>query len=96
MGCAADRQTVTYGDLARRINRGGPNRLAGPLDLVTRWCQHHDVPAITCLVVEQATRLPAPGFSAVSKDEIPREQQRVWEFDWYVILPPTIKELAET
>jgi hypothetical protein len=24
-----------------------------------------------------------------------REQGRVWEFDWYAILPPTIEELAE-
>ena len=96
MGCAADRQTVSYDDLARRINRGGPNLLARPLDLITRWCQQHSVPAIASLVVEQGTGLPAPGFSAVSKDEIPREQERVWEFDWYGILPPTIEELAET
>lgn len=67
MGCAADRQTVTYSDLARRINRGGPNLLARRLDLITRWCQHHSVPAIASLVVEQATGLPAPGFSVVAK-----------------------------
>jgi hypothetical protein len=96
MGCAADRQTVTYDDLARRINRDGPNLLARPLELVTRWCQRHSVPAIASLVVEQATGLPAPGFFFISKDDIPREQERVWEFDWYGILPPTIKELAET
>ena len=95
MGCAADRQTVTYDDLARRINRGGPNILVRPLDLVTRWCQHHSLPAITSLVVEEATGLPAPGYSAVSEDEISREQERVWEFDWYGIFPPTIEELAE-
>ena len=69
MGCAADRQTVTYEDLARRINRGGPNLLARPLDLITRWCQRHSVPAIASLVVEQATGLPAPGFAAVTRDE---------------------------
>jgi hypothetical protein len=95
MGCAADRQTVTYDDLARRIDRGGPNLLARPLDLITRWCQHHRVPAIASLVVEQATGLPAPGFAAVSRDEIPREQERVWAFDWYAIFPPTIEELVE-
>ena len=96
MGCAADRQTVTYEDLARRINRGGPNLLARPLDLITRWCQRHSVPAIASLVVEQATGLPAPGFAAVTRDEIPHEQERVWDFDWFGILPPTIEELAES
>jgi hypothetical protein len=63
--------------------------------LVTRWCQRHSLPAIAALVVEQATRSPTPGFAVVSKDEIPREQERVWDFDWYGIVPPTIEELAE-
>ena len=95
-GCAADRQTVTYEDLARRIDRGGPNLLARPLNLITRWCQRHSLPAIASLVVEQATGLPAPGFAAVTRDEIPHEQERVWDFDWFGILPPTIEELAES
>ncbi len=94
IGCAADRQTVTYDALARRIKRGGPNRLAKPLALITRWCEHHSLPALASLVVEQATGLPAPG-AAVSRDEIPREQERVWAFDWYAIFPPTIEELVE-
>jgi hypothetical protein len=47
------------------------------------------------LVVEQPTGLPAAGFDAVSRDEIPREQERVWAFDWYEFFPPTIEELAE-
>ena len=95
IGCAADRQTVTYDALARRIKRGGPNLLAEPLALTTRWCQQHSLPALASLVVEQTTGLPAPGFVAISRDEIPHEQERVWEFDWYAILPPTIEELAE-
>ena len=69
IGCAADRQTVTYDALARRIKRGGPNLLAKPLALITRWCQHHSLPALASLVVEQATGLPARGFAAVSRDE---------------------------
>ena len=95
IGCAADHQTVSCDALARRIKRGGPNLLAKPLGLITRWCQHHRLPALASLVVEQATGLPALGFAAVSKDEIPREQERVWAFDWYAILPPTIEELME-
>jgi hypothetical protein len=95
IGCAADRQTVTYDALARRIKCGGPNLLAKPLALITRWCQHHSLPALASLVVEQATGLPALGFAAVGRDEIPREQERVWAFDWYAIFPPTIEELVE-
>jgi hypothetical protein len=79
----------------RRIKRGPPNLLAKPLALITRWCQHQSLPALASLVVEQATGLPAPGFAAVSRDQIPREQERVWAFDWYAIFPPTIEELVE-
>jgi hypothetical protein len=82
IGCAADRQTVTYDDLARRINRGGPNLLARPLDLITRWCQQHGVPAIASLVVEQATALPAPGFAAVSKDEVGQATEKFKKRHW--------------
>jgi molecular chaperone IbpA len=34
-------------------------------------------------------------LDAVGRDEIPREQERVWDFDWYTILPPPIEELVE-
>jgi hypothetical protein len=95
IGCAADHQTVTYDAIARRIKRGGPDLMANPLALITRWCQQHGLPALACLVVEGTTGLPAPGFAAIGRGEIHREQERVWEFDWYAILPPTIEELAE-
>lgn len=95
MGCAADRQTVTYDDLGHRIDRGGPSLLAGPLELIARWCQQHSLPAITSLVVEQATGQPGPGFTTVNRDEIHHEQERVWAFDWYGLFPPTIAELVE-
>lgn len=95
LGCAADRQTVTYDVLALRIKRGGPNLLTEPLALIARWCQKHGLPALTSLVVEQETGLPAADFVAVSREGISREQERVWVFDWFAIVPPTIEELVE-
>ena len=62
---------MTYGELARQIKRGGPNLLAKPLELLTRWCKTNGLPAMASLVVEDATGLPAPGFTAVSRSEIP-------------------------
>jgi hypothetical protein len=95
IGRAADRQTATYAALSQQIMRGGPNLLAKPLDLLTQWCKSHGIPALASLVVEQTTGLPAPGFTAVSRDEIPAEQERVWDFDWFAIHPPTIEELSQ-
>jgi hypothetical protein len=95
IGCAADRQTVTYGALAQRVKRGGPNLLKEPLDCITRWCTRHGLPQLASLVVEQSTGMPAPGFTAVAHSEIPTEQERVWTRDWFSFFPPTIEELAQ-
>ena len=95
IGCAADRQTVTYDALERRMKRGDPNLLAEPLDLITRWCQSHELPALASLVVEEGIGLPAPDFTASSREEIPQEKERVWERDWFSFFPPTIEELEE-
>jgi hypothetical protein len=94
IGRAADRQIVTYGQLSQQIKRGGPNLLAQPLNLLTHWCQAHGLPTLTSIVVEQATGLPAPGFGSVTRSEIPNEQAKVWDFDWFAIHPPTTEELA--
>jgi hypothetical protein len=85
IGCAADRKTVTYEELSRQIKRRGPNLLARSLDLLTQWCKASGLPALASLVVERSTGLPAPGFTAVSRGEIPAEQERAWDFDWFAI-----------
>jgi hypothetical protein len=94
IGCAADRQTVTYGELATRIKRGGPNLLSEPLDCITRWCTRNGLPQLASLVVEESTSRPAPGFTAVVPSEVPAEQEKVWARDWYSFFPPTLEELA--
>jgi hypothetical protein len=94
IGRAADRQVLTYGQLSQQIKRGDLNFLTKPLGLLTHWCQINGLPALVSLVVEQATGLPAPGFTAASRSEIPAEQVRVWDFDWFGIHPPAIEELT--
>jgi hypothetical protein len=94
IGCAARNETMTYGELAKWVKRGGPNLLSKPLDLLTVWCKANGLPALASLVVEQSTGLPAPGFTVVLRADIPAEQKRVWECDWFSFLPPTATELA--
>jgi hypothetical protein len=95
IGCAADQHTMTYGELAKRIKRGGPNLMSEPLDCITRWCKRNDLPQLASLVVERMTGMPAPGFTAVARSEIPAEHERVWAHDWFAFLPPTIEDLAQ-
>jgi hypothetical protein len=70
-------------DQTRRSEPSGQNSMV----------QDNGLPALTSLVVQEATGLPAPGFTAVSRSEIPDEQKRVWDYDWFAILPPTVEEL---
>ena len=95
IGCAYHGETITYGQLAAAINRGSPNLLAQPLDCLTRWCTHNGQPQIASLVVESGTGMPAPDFTAVTRDQIPSEHEKIWAHDWFSFLPPTIMELAE-
>jgi hypothetical protein len=53
------------------------------------------LPALAALVVEHSTGMPAPGFAAVARKDIARAQSRVWEFDWFSIIPPAVEDLAE-
>lgn len=95
IGCAFRSETITYGQLAAAVNRGGPNLMAQPLDALTRWCTRFDQPHIASLVVETATAMPGLGFTAVPREMIAAEQEKVWSHDWFGHFPPTINELAE-
>jgi hypothetical protein len=39
--------------------------------------------------------MPAPGFTAVARDSVAAEQEKVWAHDWFAHFPPTIDELAK-
>jgi hypothetical protein len=88
IGCAYRAEKITYGVLSAAVDRGGPNLLAEPLDCITRWCTRNGLPQLASIVVEMATGLPAPGFTAVARDAIIVEQQKVWAYDWFAHFPP--------
>ena len=95
IGCAYRAETISYGELAGAVDRGGPNLMAQPLDCLTRWCARTRQPQIASLVVEQETGLAAPGSDVVPRNLIPAEQEKVWTHDWFAQFPPSIEELAE-
>jgi hypothetical protein len=92
--CAARGEPATVDDLAQRAKQGERARLTGPLALVSNWCQANGLPALTSIVVETLTESPPPNFKAVPRAGIPREQEKVWAFDWYAIFPPAVSELT--
>jgi hypothetical protein len=86
--CAARGETMTYEDLARRAHQEDKGLLTPPLDLVAGWCKANGLPALTSLVVETVTGKPPNGVEAAA------EQERVREYDWFAIFPPSVAELT--
>ena len=94
IGAAQRHEIITYGDLGPMLGhvRGGAF-LAQQLGPLMAWCVRNKLPALTSLVVNRQTGIPGEGLSTVGENDFPAEQQRVFEYDWYSIYPPSLKEL---
>ena len=92
--CAARGETVTYEELAQRAHQQDKGLLTSPLDLVAEWCKAAGLPPLTLLVVETVTETPAPGVGAARKGNVAVEQDKVREYDWFAIFPPSVAELT--
>jgi len=93
---ATRRETATYTQLNDKIDRGGARFLAHSLGHLMRWCKNNNLPGLTSLVVDNETGLPAEGLTTVEPDKFPAEQQKVFRYDWFSHLPPTIDELGKS
>jgi hypothetical protein len=92
--CAARGETVTYEELAQRAHQANKGLLTSPLDLVAAWCRANGLPALTLLVVESMTGKPAPSVDATYNGNVAPEQDKVREYDWFAIFPPSVAELT--
>jgi len=96
IGLAANRQTITYGGLARRMGytnpKGGAQHIAQHLWPLLYWAEREQLPLISVLVVNTKTGLPG-WRGPFSGEEAAAETQRVFNYDWAAIYPPTIEEL---
>jgi hypothetical protein len=97
VGLAWNRQTVTYGDLSRHqmLNYGTGGILDRPLGCIMGWCFEGGLEPLTVLVVRDDTGVPGIGLTTVADGNWPAAQQRVFAFNWFSILPPTLDELRE-
>jgi hypothetical protein len=96
IGCAFNRQTVTYGDLAKLMyGKKAAGVLAQVLGHVAFFCQEHRLPALTAIVVGH--KRGTPGHSIpLNAEQLDSEREAVYAFggQWFDIVPPTPDEFS--
>lgn len=76
---AKNRQVLTYEIIARSI--GVPTRTAGKyLRPIQGYCRQRRIPLLNTLVVDKNRGVPGNQFIAAKY--VPREQAKIFNFDW--------------
>lgn len=91
-GCARKRETLTYTQLCKLMEYGNPHAMGRILGRVMYYCQAADLPPLTILVVNMRTGRPGVGLALYNDRDALRE--RVFNYPWFMIVPPTPAELA--
>jgi hypothetical protein len=89
IGAAHNRQILTYKVLSKKVGFGG----SGVFAKIMYWCVEQRLPALTSLVVTEDSGLPGTGLTSTRNKD--KERERVYAFDWYSIVPPTIEDLKQ-
>ena len=90
---AHNRQTMTYGNVADLIGYKSANPIGGILEYIMDYCEKNDLPPLTVLVVRHDTGLPGYGLSTSTDYHADRE--KVFNYDWYDIIPPTEEDFSK-
>jgi putative restriction endonuclease len=93
---ALGKLTITHGELASEIHFNGANLLAYPLDCIALYCRQKDLPPLTVLTVNRDSGKTGVGWFKANPGSDPNaERERVFNFDWFGIVPPTPEELRQ-
>jgi hypothetical protein len=92
IGWARNRQTLTYSELDELMAFGNPRVLGPILAYIWDYCKINDLPPLTILVVSKNTEVPSSGMGEFDS----AQQESVFEFDWYSIVPPSPEELENS
>jgi len=94
---AWNRQTITYGAISReQMDRYGDGGIINrPLGCIMGWCYENGLEPLTVLVVNEETGVPGGGLITVPNGDWPGAQQRVYSFNWFSVMPPSLDELRE-
>ena len=92
ISAAKNRQILRYSTLQEITLKKSAIRYI--LGYIAYYCLENSLPAITVLVVN-TTGEPGSGFDGFIAENIDLEREKVFSYDWYSIVPPTITELEQ-
>lgn len=94
ISAAMNRQIHTYKTLSiLMFGHPATGVLGGILGNIAFYCNENDFPPLTTLVVNSETGLP--GEEIPVSEDLNRLREKVYNFDWYDIYPPTEQELKD-
>ncbi len=85
---AAERHTLTYGQLAERLGGRDAGQIARGmgrwLDPIAYYCDRRGLPRLSDLVVSQSTGVP--GYKATSGGDFAAELETIFAYDWNTLI----------
>ena len=92
IGKAHNRQTITYEKLAVLMGFKKKAAICLPqmLGKIYHYCNNSDLPPLTILVVGKKSGMPGDGMPEGNRDDL---REEVYNYKWYRIVPPSLKEL---
>jgi hypothetical protein len=91
MGAAHNRQTLTYGTVARLIGMKRAGVMNQMLDYLVCYCKDHGLPPITILVANKGSGKPGKGLTTI--EELNQDRERVFNYNWFALPPLTVDDL---
>ncbi len=96
VGMAMRRQTDTYKGLSHLMyQKDAPGVLDEILGHIAYYCIDNELPALTSIVVAKGRGTPGQEIP-VDLDTIDAEQEKVYDYDWYDVKPPSETELKSS
>lgn len=91
---AKNRRIIRYEELADMMGYGGSTGVKHALACIMWYCEQQEppLPPLTLIVVNKATGEPGMGFTAALRQDYHRTRERVFDHEWYRIVPPTVDE----
>ena len=89
---ATHRRTTTY-DALGELLQSHPMTLRSDLDPIDDYCNEHGLPPLAVVCVDPKTGEPSRGNVGVFR--LDKNRERVFNHDWFALVPPTPEEIKE-